>query len=296
MGIFDPWNLYRKCKRSKLENQGESCKLTQAEANLAFEEQNIDMAQKYSNITKTLMLTAFYACLFPIGMAISLVGLFFTYWVDKILLLRRFKKPQELASDISEQMFETIELVPFIYSLGNVIFVKLTSENGVDGNFDKESVAALIISGIAYLFPVSSILEWCQKKEDNFRNSEPYNVRRKFFNDDYEISNPITRKEGLKEWMEYLSKEDQTKAAELKSLISAEISNSKGGLFGNLNSYANNTPGLMMRPGGQIAMPQFRQQGFVRVLPNNNTNLMMGGGYGGGFQPMGLRPINGNPF
>jgi hypothetical protein len=250
------------------------------------------MAQKYSNITKTLMLTAFYACLFPIGMPISLVGIFFMYWTDKILLLRRFKKPQELASDICEQMFEVIELVPFIYSLGNVIFIKLTSENGVDANFDKESVAALIVSAVAYLFPVSSILECCQKKDENFRNSASYSERRKFFNDDYEISNPITRKEGLQEWMEYLAREDQTKAAELKNLISNEINNSKGGLFGNLNNYANNTPGIM-RPGGQVQMPQFRQQGFVRVLPNNNTNLMMRGG----LQPMGLRPIySNNPF
>lgn len=291
--LLDPWHLIRKFRRNKYEKQGESCTLTQLEANELFEETNFDAAQKYSNITKTLLMTAFYACLFPLALPISLIGVFISYWTDKYLLLRRHKKPQELSSDICEEMFETIELVPFVYALGNVIFMKLTTEGGVDSNFDTESVASLIISAIAYLFPITSMLECCQKKRENYRNTATYDEQRKFFNDDYEISNPITREKGLQNWVNYLEEKDKQKAAELKALYDKEMKNNKkGGVFGNLNNYAMNSPGIP-RQGGMMVMigPPRYGQNYPGINNNNNTRYMMGGNMNyGGFN------LYGNPY
>ncbi len=49
-----------------------------------FEGPVFDMTQKYADLFMTVFLTCFYASAFPIGVLISIVGLIFGYWTDKV--------------------------------------------------------------------------------------------------------------------------------------------------------------------------------------------------------------------
>ena len=51
------------------------------------------LAEKYSQVCKTVALALVYGPILPVSYAIALLGLCATYWTDKYLALRRFEKP-----------------------------------------------------------------------------------------------------------------------------------------------------------------------------------------------------------
>ena len=53
----------------------------------------VDMARRNSNTYLLFLMTIFYAPLEPLVVPIALVGALFTYWIDKVILLRRHKHP-----------------------------------------------------------------------------------------------------------------------------------------------------------------------------------------------------------
>jgi hypothetical protein len=59
------------------------------------------LADKYAQVTKTMMLTFFYAYLLPLGVVIGILGLVMQYWIEKIILLRRDRKPPPLSGQLA---------------------------------------------------------------------------------------------------------------------------------------------------------------------------------------------------
>ena len=74
------------------------------EINRIYEGTEIDLADKYAQVTKTIMLTFFYAYLLPLGVIIGILGLIVQYWIEKIMLLRRDKQPPPLGTTLAEEM------------------------------------------------------------------------------------------------------------------------------------------------------------------------------------------------
>lgn len=79
------------------------------------------MWRKYPVLIKTMWLTALYAPLIPIGIPISIVALFIYYWVEKYLVLRRFKRPAIISASLNKEMTELLEMVPFLMAV--IIFL-----------------------------------------------------------------------------------------------------------------------------------------------------------------------------
>ena len=61
-----------------------------------------DIAQRYANVLKTMFLTAFYAVALPWGIALGIVNLILTYWVDKWQLLRRRREPDMIGKEVMD--------------------------------------------------------------------------------------------------------------------------------------------------------------------------------------------------
>lgn len=57
---------------------------TQRELNLIFENPPMNISLGYSHIFQTILITVFFAALFPLGAIISLFGIIITYIVDKV--------------------------------------------------------------------------------------------------------------------------------------------------------------------------------------------------------------------
>lgn len=71
------------------------------------------------------MFTFFYAYLLPLGPVLSIGSLFFVYWVDKLLLLRRDSKPTPTGSDLSEEMVNFFgECTLMIFSVIIIYIIK----------------------------------------------------------------------------------------------------------------------------------------------------------------------------
>ena len=53
------------------------------------------LAERYSELTKSLFMALFYSALLPSGLLIAAIGFTLTFWADKYCLLRIWEKPPQ---------------------------------------------------------------------------------------------------------------------------------------------------------------------------------------------------------
>lgn len=124
--LFSPSVLFHKMRIWKAEKAEF---ISQIDANLVFENIPIDIAQRYANVSKTVLLTFCYAPLLPTAFFFSAAGLFFEYWVCKYLLLRRHNWPKKLSGELSAVMIEVLPWAVLLYSIMNYICMSYLNPN-----------------------------------------------------------------------------------------------------------------------------------------------------------------------
>ena len=150
-------NLYKKL-RIKLEVwKGKKSKMTQKEANKLYEGLEFDQPFLYATTMTTFFITCFFTPLIPMLPIISIIGLIYKYYVDKYLLLRRSKLPQEMAEQMAMAFSNLIPIGIFFYALGQFIFVTDLSNGG-----NKLPHLALWFSVLSLIIPVRLLLKKCQ--------------------------------------------------------------------------------------------------------------------------------------
>ena len=100
--LFDPGYLSNRIKVWMEEKKGEESKMTQRQANTLYEGPALDMAQRYSNTMLLLCMGVFYVFPLPIISVICLFGGIFQYWIEKWLLLRRHKIPEQIGPTMAK--------------------------------------------------------------------------------------------------------------------------------------------------------------------------------------------------
>lgn len=124
------------------------------------------MARRNSNTYLLLLITMFYAPLVPLIVPIALVGAFFTYWVDKIILLRRHKHPSAVGPELSN-FFAT--LAPWgllLYAFSNWFWVRSLSRNEVN---TPAAILCFVLLAML-LFPLGSVMSCCFKRNATASN------------------------------------------------------------------------------------------------------------------------------
>ena len=101
LDVFSIPYILKRIKMWREERKGENCKLTQKQANDLFQGPNMDMAYKYANTGLLFLIVSFYTPMCPILPMIALTGIFWQYWVEKYLLLRRCWIPETMGSDMA---------------------------------------------------------------------------------------------------------------------------------------------------------------------------------------------------
>ena len=90
--LFDFAYFYKLCKQKSLIKKfinikREDINISQREANQIFEGPNFQLDNSFADLGKTSLLTFFFIPIFPCAVFISIFGLIYSYWVDKVRLI-----------------------------------------------------------------------------------------------------------------------------------------------------------------------------------------------------------------
>ena len=192
--------LFRQC----LIERKDKINYNQKELNELYELQSINIAAKYSYLVKTVLMSFFFASIFPLGFFISLIGLIFAYWLEKYNFSKMYKKPEKLDKQIAEYYITYFFIIFYAFGLGSFHFLI-----GVMGYFDLIFhdiwiTTILIFSNILLFIPFHLWLkkDFLKLKESDM-HKKTYDDMYLYFVNDYERANPMTSIEGE---MRYLDK------------------------------------------------------------------------------------------
>jgi hypothetical protein len=229
---YSPMVCIYKLRMKKVEK---AAYISQHDANLLMESPPADMAQRYANIGKTILLTFCYAPLVPAGFFFSAVAVFFEYWMFKYLLLRRHSWPKKLSGDLAKAMMNVIPWSVLLYSVMN--FVYMNYLNPEESNLAFIWMLMMIIYTV---LPLEIFISFCGKTDLNvWKNfdSQKYDDVALNFVEDYDKLNPITSSEGHKRFAELMLKKqvvNQEQYEKIKNVFMFDESD----VFKNMKNYA----------------------------------------------------------
>ena len=197
---FDITYIYKKIKICLIERKKEPDlhhNMTQRELNDLYQLPDMKIAYKYSYVAKTVMLTLFYIPIFPLGIVISLMGFIFAYFLELYNFTHLYNRPEMINEKICLFYAEYFVINLFFLNLGIYIFIK--------DIFSMEFliIIFLVIFGILSIFPYTKLINCeCLKVPKNIMlNETDYeDVYFSFYND-YQRQNPMTKIDGLKNYV-----------------------------------------------------------------------------------------------
>ncbi|CAI2384085.1 unnamed protein product [Moneuplotes crassus] len=201
LSLFNVVHFWRKFRYWYEERKGEKSSMTQREANQLAEGVDWNPPYYYATSVSILIITCFYTPLIPLLAIISFFGLIYKYWVEKYVLLRRCKIPQELGEQMAIMFIGVIPLCLFFYSLGQFIFIQTLSEGK---NQLPWIPLGMMILAVLVVSPVLAYLDLQTKvKRDEKATFEKYKNE---FLTDYNRSNPITSDDAIQDHIQSLQK------------------------------------------------------------------------------------------
>ena len=245
----------------------DSIDINQKDLNELYEYPPMNVAAKYSYIAKTILMSFFYIPIFPLGMAISLLGFILGYWLEKFNFANMYKTPEMLNRQIAEFYTNYFVLSFFVYGIGDYVFLKDSYETRT------WSLVNIILFGVLIIFPYHQMLTFDYLHfEESDIYEEDYNKKYTDFNIDYERANPMTEKEGKLRFLE---------AKKAKGEIKEEDFNKEKDEIQNENPIKAFYQGRLQGPSGERG----RQRFWFRGMNAFGQGFMPH--FGGGFPPHG---------
>jgi hypothetical protein len=187
--------MIKKWKGRREFKKGEKSIMSQRQANLLFEGVEFMISERYAKTMLLFLLVCLFAYPIPLIPFVAFGGSIFQYMVDKYLLLRRYKLPEQMGPSTA-QTFTT--LLPFgcvIYSTSLLYFSHLNLENK---NHRILGIILLVLSTLYFFVPLTPVIKYFRKKTEEKRNAEEaptYAESCLFFATDYNRANPVTERE-----------------------------------------------------------------------------------------------------
>ena len=230
--FFSPMVCLHRMRMRKVEK---APYISQHDANILMEDPAVDMAQRFANICKTILLTFCYAPLVPVAFLFSACAIFFEYWVFKYLLLRRHSWPKKLSGDLAKAVFNIIPLSVLLYAVMNFVYMNYLNPDQSELAF----IWMLVMIGYNFL-PLEIFTTFCIKKDVSIwelTSSEKYEEMALTFVEDYDKLNPITASEGHKRYAELMLKKNVVNKDEFEQMTQA-FKLHKENVFKNMKKYA----------------------------------------------------------
>ena len=211
--LFDPSHIFNKLKRwwfkRKIKNNKNNT-ILQYEVNQTFEGIDFSIAERYFTIFKLISVALFFQSIMPYLLLLAVLEVGITYWIVKFTLIKRCKRPKEIAFVFSLRMAELIDLAAFLYAAGHLIFEYLVT--------DRVSVFSLFLLSLGFLgwiITEVSFFTKCFKRRSHTKEKVFEKVFLKFPTD-YDRLNPVTQKASMEEWLKNLEEEELKKNEERK--------------------------------------------------------------------------------
>lgn len=125
MNILDPFYLWRLVKQYYARKRLGDDTLhhyNQKELNATYEPPDMCLYLRYCNIIRTFLVSVFFFEICPIGMPICLLFLIVQFWVDKIMILRRYKRIPRFHPKLAHELNEIAEYCIFLLAAGSWVF------------------------------------------------------------------------------------------------------------------------------------------------------------------------------
>jgi hypothetical protein len=138
--------------------------LTQDEANKLFEGCDLDMANVFANSGNLLLSAFFFHPLLPLSIPIAFIAMTFSYWVNKYLLLRRVKRPEEMSGLIAIFFAKLLPWLALIWSLSLALFYRTIFTDLMNIKEKGKLVPMWVMLGysaIFALFPIRIFINRC---------------------------------------------------------------------------------------------------------------------------------------
>ena len=197
---FDIIYIFKKIKICLLERKKDPDShhnLTQRELNELYQLPDMRISYKYSYVAKTVLLSLFYIPIFPFGIVISLIGFIFSYYLELFNFTHLYNRPEMINEKICLFYIEYFVMNLFFLNLGIYIFIKNIF------SFYFFVIILLVIFGILSIFPYTKLINCdCLKiPKKILLNTTLYeDVYFSFYND-YQRQNPMTKIDGLKNYI-----------------------------------------------------------------------------------------------
>ena len=185
----------------KYDNETEELPLSQRELNSYYEYPDMGVSTQYSNLSKQVLMTFFYMPIFPLGPAITLVGVILNYFIEKFKCIRIYKRPEKLNEKIAFFYIDYFVMAFFAWSIGNYIFFSKQHSSKFFELFN------IIFYGILLIIPYNTFLrDWDVSNAYSYSNQISYDNAYLSFAFDYERLNPKTQKRGAYNYIDKLVK------------------------------------------------------------------------------------------
>ena len=210
INLFSPSYFYLLFKRCREEKKRDKWALTQRQLNMLYEGTPIEIAQKLSSSMLLLMVSCYYATLVPIVPVIWFFGGVHHYWINKYMLLRRHKIPEQMGKDLEVVFRRLIPFVIFLTAIGQYLFsnssLGLCNVNNWQAGINFLSLSSGLnwyllipigLSLIYFLYPLPSLTNCVEKQNVNRSNKDTYEQHKKDFIFDYNKANPVKFKRSI---------------------------------------------------------------------------------------------------
>ena len=160
---------------------------------MEFENPHVSIAKLHATTMFLFLMTLFYLPLMPLAPVIGLGGTIFSYAVEKYLLLRRFKIPEQFGPDISRFFLTLTPYSMLLFSLSSLFFVSNLSER-----IHPQSLVSVAVPLVFICLPIRRAIARCCVRRAEKSSDETYEKHLANFHrySDYDLSNPLTRPQG----------------------------------------------------------------------------------------------------
>ncbi|CAI2384917.1 unnamed protein product [Moneuplotes crassus] len=158
--------------------------LTQEQINKIREPREIEIYKKYANTTLLVSMTLTFMFMYPYIIVFAFFGNILQYAVEKLVLVRFCKIPQNIGPLIAKNFIYAIPIMLFLHSLVTFyVHYRLTDDI-------ENSVIPLLTSAV--ILPLTYLLFGCFSRVIDYNGGDQNRQMKILFKYDFDTSNPVT--------------------------------------------------------------------------------------------------------
>lgn len=174
--MFDPfylWKLLRQAYARKKLEKDILQHYTQKDLNTLYEPPEMCLYLRYCNIIRTFLVSVFFFEICPAGIIISLIYLIVQFWVDKVMVLRRYKRLPRYHPNLAHELNEIAEVSIFLLAAGSWIFKWRAGQH-----LHVIDICCLVVGVLFLVVPLKSISTSTANSQRVIQEYNEHNIER----------------------------------------------------------------------------------------------------------------------